>query len=400
MRPAAPSTLWSNLLETLSATFGRLWIRHVAPFYAHLRTADWLLALAAALALTVLGLWLLQGGAEPSSGAARVLLLSVLFYFAAYFPILLWYVSHRHHYLPSIGLFAGGAAILAWMLERVRLGVARAMVCVLGVAACAFAAASRGEARLWEDSFAMKKQLFAELEPDLASKDVLVLEDFPLHLGPAYVIFPQDVNPGARFLYRGDPPLGPRFQGDVSAAFAPGGLFLATLTYLHGSESFRYYPTDRFLIARFRSVENRRLRFEKIGPQPPPYQIVSSSATPKQGPFGVAFVSGRREGPDTLVSLRLQSDLQPRTYLTAVLKIFYQGGFHRWGALDRQGALKLLPVLLSDPGPNPRSGSYQWDVTLRLLGFPETPRIEFDFYAARQDNPPVLLGRAEAAVEP
>ena len=80
--------------------------------------------------------------------------------------------------------------------------------------------------------------------------------------------------------------------------------------------------------------------------------------------------------------------------LTALFGYVHGPRFHRWGRPDREGHWNLQPVLLADPGAGGRL-----DQTWRLDGFPHTDRLQVEFYAAASDRAPVLLGRAETAVD-
>jgi hypothetical protein len=389
----------ANLLDTTSHNLGPLWFRSVSFLYQHATAADWLLALAAGAVLACLAWRLSSREAGEKPPAVPIFAAALLFYIAAYLPVWIWHVAARHHYLPSIGLFAGAAACLALLTQRAaRRRLRPALIVAAGVVTAALAAANRGESRIWEQSYELKKNLFEEIRPDLEGKDALVLEDFPLFLGPAFLISFHDADRGPRFIYEEPVRLGPRFRGDIGCTPAPRGMFLYTSTSFHDVRSFRYEPGDNFLLLRFRPLENGKLSYEKNPQRVTPYEILDSGCVPKLGSFRVEQLAARREGEDIIVSLRVQAELPARTYLTAVMSYGDGGGFHPWGQSDRQGAFKVTPVLLSDPGP--RSGGCEWNVAVRVRSFPRTDRTRLEFFRASRDELPVLLGRAEAVVAP
>jgi hypothetical protein len=405
LRPGIPGIVLGNLFPTLSWNFGGRWLRHVETMYAKATAADWLLAAAAALLLTGSGLWLLRRAQVPGPPAVNPTLrqvfgLALLFSIAAYLPAWLWHLHPRLHYLPSAGLFAAVAACAARIARDWRPRLAQAAILlVLGGASLAFAAAGRGEARYWEEAFQMKKQLFAELRPDLAGKEILVLENFPTDWGPAYLLYPHDAENGPAMFFRDAASSSRPFAGDISSAPAPRGLFLYTFTYFHGPRSFRYYPTERFLIARFTSVENRGLRYEKNPVRPAPYRILASRIAPGEGPFRVLEASARRREENMLVALRLRATLRNRAWLAVVPGFAHHGEFHPWGYMTEGHMSGLAPVLLSDPDPNPRGGGYEWDITFELSAFPETDRVQLEFYETSDEQFPARLGSVETAVQ-
>ena len=141
-----------------------MWWKQVAPLYVSVTFLDWLLALAVASGLAAVATMLILRAPRSSEREAAtprlgVLGLALLFSVASYLPIWLWYIAPRHHFLPSIGLFAGGAVCLAWFLDNLRARMAQVLVVLLlGVTIFLFAAADRGESRYWEDAFTSKKQ--------------------------------------------------------------------------------------------------------------------------------------------------------------------------------------------------------------------------------------------------
>ena len=430
-------TLLENIADTFSNTLGPGSLDLAWRLFGKVTPSDWRLALGAAAAVVGLAAWLaissrpssqsrptaglrpnsLTGPASPCSrcspapcscspahpsswpplGRARLLLLAVLFYLAAYVPVWLWWPAPRHHLLPSVALFAAAAVALDWLRERMRArSTMAALLLLVGGATLLMAAASRGESRFWEHSFAARRILFTEIAPDLDDKDILVLEDFPHFFGPTWLISPQDPNfgpplffPGAR---RG------HLTGVLSGVPAPGGIYLSTHPR-DGEASFRYHPTDHYLVVRFTSLDHGRLRYRK-NPAGPPYHVLESTAAPAPGRFAVHRFSARPDGGDLVVWLDVEAGLRPYSYLTAIFHYSHGTDFHRWARIDPDGAAILQPVLLSDPGPEPRAGPHRRSTTLRLHSFPPAPRIRVDLYAAGGHGHNLLLGSAEAPVGP
>ncbi|MBI3664819.1 MAG: hypothetical protein HY236_01100 [Acidobacteria bacterium] len=397
--------IW-NIRNTVSNNLGRVWWKQVAPLYASVTFLDWLLALAVASGLAALAITLMQcaprsseqDAAKPRLGA--LLGLALLFFVASYLPIWLWYIAPRHHFLPSIGLFAGGAVCLAWFLEKLRARMAQVLVVLLlGVTIFLFAAADRGESRYWGDAFTSKKELFAELKPFLEGKDALALEDFPSFVGPAPLIDHHDATFAAALFYRGSPSFIPHAGGSIGSVPAPGGLFLYTHS-TYGPQSFQYFPGYRTLVVRFTAWENGRLKFQTNPARPLPYEVVSISRTPRSCSFAVHRTSARREGDGIAVSLEFEANLSPHTCVAAVFRYLHGGQSHRWGLLDSEGRLNVIPVVLTGPGPDWPAGGHLWVETLRLSSFPRTERIHLDYFVASDHHPPVRLGTSESAVEP
>jgi hypothetical protein len=327
LRSGALRILLANIPGTVTAVLRPPSFDAVTPF-------DWLLAALATLTVAVVAL-----RCPTVSAPLRLRLVAVAggLYVAAYLPIWLWHMSQRHHYLPSAALFAGVAAGLARLPRR-------ALAAVLPLV-FAFAAASRGESRYWEESFQRKKQLFTALAPRLRGSDVLVLEGFPLNHGPAYFITPPDAVYGPRLLVPG----ATIAAGDISSFPAPRGVFLYTSMHHHGREAFRYYPTDRVVYAN--------------PPRAVPYEAL------------------RYDDPGASVRFHFAAPLRPGRYLAAVISYLQpDGSYHPWEG----------PILLAASGP----------YALRLRSFPNTSRAIIEFYEAGPDDPPGRLGRQDLVLQP
>lgn len=389
--PPSPSGLLAHVVAaigpTLSGTLGPAALHRVGPLYSRVTAADWLVSVT--VATTVVGLALVRMRRPSSSPPLIVSLLALLFYVAAYLPVWLWWTSARHHYLPSLGLFAVLAVALSWILHWLPPRLARLAVILTAAPLLLEALPDRGESRAWELAFTAKRQLFAELQARLAGQQFLALEDFPYFVGPAFLMSPQDSQFGVRLLQPRSLPLGEPFDGSLGSAPAPRGRFFRT-HQLDGQEEFRYVSVQPWLVVRFLSWDHDRLRCETNPPQPPPYQLLSTRATPWNGPFAVDHVEARRDGKSLVVTLRVSAPDHSGSSLAALFRFVHGPRFHPWGRADREGNWNLQPVLLADPGT-----ASHLDQTWRLEAFPPTDRLQVDFYEAAADRAPVLLGRSE-----
>lgn len=397
-----------NLPVTVSDTVGRLWLQKMALLYQKTTPGDWLLALLAAAVLTVASIARSPQATktqEPHStmpGLRRLFLIAAALYVMAYVPAWIWQVSPRHHLLPSAGLFAAVAACLALITVKTPARALRVLLLLAGGGATlAFAAASRGESRYWEESFAIKRQLFEEIKPDLAGKQALTLDAFPAYLGPAYLISPHDAGLAPRLFYGRAFRLAPDFTGSIGSVPAPGGMFLHTLLSIYGANQFLFVPDDAALQVRFAGWNEGRLNFEKNSARALAYasleSMPSSALSATDLHLVVSDASARRESSDTVVRLQLDATLPQGSCLATIVSFRREGGYHRWGALQGDLGFNAFPVLVSIATEADRGR--KWADTLRLHDFPETERIQLEFFAASSTHLPIGLGRTEAAVE-
>jgi len=375
--PPRAGALLGNIRVTISGHLSSAAFSQTAASLRNTAPADWLLAMLVAAAIAVTA-WRNPAPASFSS-RGRLLGLTLLFAAAAYIPPWLWFVSPRHHYLPSAGLFAAAAVCLTPMLTRARLPALLFSALAIGV----LAAAGRGESRFWEQAFVAKRRLFDELRPQLHAKHILVLDGFPRSLGPAPLLTAHDAAYAPALLYHGAPPLAPGLGVSLSGVPAHRGIFLETLA-ADGPPVFRYRPADRFLFARFRSWENGRLQYQTGAGGPLHYETLPPRPVEH-------LLHARREGDDLIVSLRIEAASRPGRVPAGLFYFRYPAGFHLWGRTPRAGPPSLLPVLLDGPGPNHH---------LRLRSFPSTDRIRVELYQTHPDEPPLLFASHDAPVEP
>jgi hypothetical protein len=314
----------------------------------------------------------------------------------AYFPAWLWYVSPRHHYLPTIGLFAAVAAMLSLLLRRLDGPFARGVVCAAaGLLIAAGAAACRGDSRFWEESFQAKRALFVEVEPDLAGKEFLVMENFPRH-GTAHLLAGSDVTYGPQLVARDPKQFLTDFRGVLGSARAPQGLFLATHV-LDGRETFVHSDGSNAVVLRFLGWQDGRFRYAKNPELPLPYEVLGTNCESRPGAFSVTSAAARRQGDDLLLSLEYTASLRADNRLAAIVRFFHWDHMEAWGETDTRRSLIQWPLMLASGAG---SGGLQCSETLRLNRFPKANEIHLDFYETSRHNPPVFLGRKEVAVAP
>jgi len=186
--------------------------------------------------------------------------LAVAFWVAAYLPVWFWYLSPRHNYLPTLGLFCALAVLLDW-LERIDTHrvLMPATLLVLSAVAGLGGAALLVESRYWQESFSAKRKLFEDLSTQLAGKSALVLEGFPSSDGPAMFITPHDSFLGARLLLP-NVPLGAGFQGALTAARSVSGIALGA----GPSTIVRPLPDDAVLWVRFVKFQEGVLHYSIV----------------------------------------------------------------------------------------------------------------------------------------
>ncbi len=371
--------VFDNIAHTFRENFGDAARHHVTPLLDNATVADWLGAAALAVVFGAGALRL----AQPENAPSRrwpVFLVAILFMLAALGPVWLWYASPRHQYLPSVGMFAALAVPLAWLLDRLRRPEARLLlVATLSAGIAVGVAANRGESRFWETAFTAKRRLFHELRQDLAGKETIVLQEFPLHLGTAFLIAPHDADHGARLLL-GDA-VSPGLRGFLGSAPAPTGRFLATHPN-DGLENFRYSTAANVLVVRFDSWRDGRLVYQKDPAPALPYDMLATRCDD-----GLR-ISARREGDDLVATLGFATPLPAHAYLAAIVNFWHWDRFERWSGDQPRG--NASPILLSP-------GCFQ---TLRLRRFPPSGRLRLDFYQVSAATPPALLRRMEAEVQP
>jgi hypothetical protein len=377
-----------NVRDSALRTFGPPAIEQAAFLNRHATTPDRQLTLAVALILAA-GVWLLWRRPTPGPAPSRAFLpLALSFWLLAYLPIWLWWPAPRHHYLPSAGMFAAGAVVLAWLAARFPAGTVRALVALaVGTTTFLTATACRGESRLWERSFVVRHEIFTALRPRLAGTEVIVLEDFPFLLGPAYFVTPQDPECWVHLLTRGEGRHG-HLIGALSSAPAPGGLFINT-AYGDGPPPFDYRATSKFLAVRFTGWHGDQAAYA-VNLATLPYEVTSAVVDAYSGDPGVRGVTARRDGGDLLVSLSAQDDTSAPGNLTAIVSFRRDGRWQPWGRRNIEKFWIAQPILLSSP---------RWTGQLRLHDFPATDQLQVELYRSLSGHNE-LLGRAEAAVSP
>ena len=389
---------WPNAHQILLQNFGTLWLQWVKPLYARTSASDVGLALLAASVVVATSLVHLKGPSVAPIRSLRLLLGGLFLFVSAYIPVALWYLSPRHNFLPSVGLFACITALMDLLFFRIRVNAAKTVPLVaVGVAVFFFVAAGRGESRCWEQSFVAKRQLYTDLRGAIRGVEILVLQGFPVLLGPAEVILPHDANFGPRLVYKADEIASFR-AGDVSSSPAHEGVFLNTLTRFYG-EGFSYHAANNVLVVQFvKWLDNGKFSYNILGRnENPTYRVLDSAVNDYRGGFAVDAAVITRQGPDAVLSLSVRSSLPARGHLAMTFSVGGPSGFETWGRRTPDGFLNLSPVLLDSAG-SPSVGSrhldsgrksrdgIQYKGHLLLYRFPEARKIRIHFLAVTDDG--------------
>jgi hypothetical protein len=399
--PALREALGVNLVHTYADTFGHLGRQRVADILANATFTDWLLSgiVAALLALLAFRLGRESPAARPPSRlrpwhvAGLALLAAVL----AYVPAWLWYLSPRHHFLPSAGWLAAVAVLLGglWRLLGRPAPQGIFLACIAALIAVQ-AAAARGESRFWEAAYAAKRDMLLELEHAIAGKPYLVLENFPNYHGPALLLSALDATYGPRLLARSPARLHPNLRGFLGSAPAGEGLFLSAHLQ-DGPETFFYSDGSDALVVRFLGWQDRRFRYVTNPDLPAPYDLSHLSCQPGADSFSLGRAEARYERDHLFLDLDYAAPLKAGARLVLLLHFFHWDRFEVWGEPDNRLSRIAWPVLLTGPAANDGVVCSQ---ALRLHGFPKTSRLHLEFYASLAGRLPVLLGRKELAIDP
>ena len=337
----------------------------------------------------------LKDSGAPPSRSIRLFFAGLAFFVLTYIPVALWYVSRRHNFLPSIGLFACVAALVD-LFFTVKLKAVRVLPAVAaGIAVVYFAAVGRGESRDWEDSFAAKRQLYNDLAEDIKGKEILVLQGFPVLLGPAEVILPHDARFGPMLVYRREDLRSFRI-GDVSSSPANKGIFLRTLARFYGADSISYYESNRVLIVNFVKWSDHNTFGYTIGHRSddPTYKILDSEISGYSGPFVVASAAITPDGGNAILSIDVSSGLPAKSHFTITLTVQGSSGPEDWGTKTPEGFLNRSPVLL-EPGEVPDRESkrgIRFRGRVLLYSFPDVRRVQIHFLALGEDGVVAHLG--------
>ena len=168
--------------------------------------------------------------------ALRLIAAGVAWWACAYFPNLFWYLSPRHHYLPSAGLLLAAAGAASLAAARLSAYSKRALL-VLGALAFGLAAGfDVAEGRAWAASSRLLETLAAELRAGPPADNVYVL-GAPAGFGPA----PALASPiEADFAASGDS--GPLAHASIAPAATRRGLFSGCESDLFGDAGWSWRP--------------------------------------------------------------------------------------------------------------------------------------------------------------
>jgi hypothetical protein len=389
------SNVAANVRHSWADTFGFMGQERLTGLLAKATLADWVVAAVVALVLATLALRALAE--KESSPLGIVFILAAAAGLLAYLPAWLWFVSPRHHYLPTVGFFAGVAVVLAALLRFFDGRLLRGVLCLaVGLVIAVEAGACRGESRFWEEGFQAKRALFAEVESDLAGKEFLVMENFPHYHGTAQLLAGSDVTYGPQLLARDPSRFLTDFKGVLGSAPAPDGRFLATHV-LDGRAEFVHSDGSNAVVLRFLGWDGARFRYAKNPSLPLPYDVVDTACVSQPASFAVHEARAKRQGAEVLLSLDYGINLKPDTRLAAIVNYFHWDHLEPWGEPDTRRSLIMWPVMLASPAA---AGGARCSESLRLHRFPRASPIRLDFYATSRHGAPTLLGRSEVAVEP
>ncbi|MBI5210800.1 MAG: hypothetical protein HY927_12590 [Elusimicrobia bacterium] len=177
--------------------------------------------------------------APGTPGASRPLVrFGAAWWLAAYFPNLFWFISSRHHYLPSFGLLLLLYAGVARLLER-RPRAAGALAAAGFIFFSLSSALALGQGWSWKTSWSLMER-FADQAPPLAgpSPASLFVHGAPLRVGYAPA-FPLTSEHLVAFGYRTGRQPG---AGAVTLAPTRTGLFSLNYPELFGDSYFDWLP--------------------------------------------------------------------------------------------------------------------------------------------------------------
>jgi hypothetical protein len=366
-----PLGLARNALLALSVTAGPHFVRTFADFVPTLFAvpSDAAAALSVALSFLFVGAVCLiaSGAAESSPGdgcafarrhPALLALALALFFIAAYAPALLWFISLRHTYLPSIAV-AGAAAWSLWRIDvwltrvhgtkAARLGAA-ALLAATCVVTFFFAAIVLAEKRDWILSFQARKQLYAELMQDekFRAASTLILDEFPDAVRPMSAPLGYQM-PGEPAVLTGGRV---RFSHLVqTSAPAHAGAFINVDRDRDGSEGFLFIPAERIYRLHFAGLEDGKILYS-LGDrrdQDPGYVLDEPAMA--GGASAATFGARRRPGRPDAIELTLPAlALAAGEALAASPLLRTPRGLERL-TLPRPGAVRRLVLADLSDGP-------------------------------------------------
>jgi hypothetical protein len=379
---------WPNVYQVFRQNFGLGWIESSRPLYDHAVGWDMRLSALAAMVVTATSLVFLRVSKAMPARSLLLLLAGAAFFVLTYLPVVLWYLSRRHNFLPSIGLFACVAALVDLFFWAVRFNVFKAVpVLAAGLAVFVFAAVGRGESRNWEKSFAAKRQLYADLTENIKGSEILVLQGFPVLLGPTEVILPHDANFGPKLVYKQDDIAAFRL-GDVSSSPAQEGIFINTAARFYAPDSISYYETNHLLIVSFlKWLDDNRFAYKILDRHDDPtYKILDAERSDYKGPFALDSAAIAPQGSNAVISLDVSSGLQPGSHLVMTLSVEGSSGLEEWGRRESEGFLNRSPVLLDSSEGSNEAGRQAGDGIhfkgrILLYGFPGDKKTQIHFLA-------------------
>lgn len=274
----------SNLTVAVGSTAGSiLWMDIVGHNLAGAVPADWLIGVGAA-SFAAVGLGVLVR--EPSVGsdsskesgrvrtrlvrALTVVLAGMLLWFLAYAPSLLWSISPRHNYLPTVGLalaMGGVAMLLMTLLNRMAPRqavslIAGGLTAVVAVGAGTFATSIAVERDQWVHDYQYRQDLYTSIGRAGLLTDrptTLILQGFPLAL-------PDSMTPFLGYESASSVQYVSATGDDLQYLVTNGmetdsGYYIFLDRRRFGDRSLRFIPKSQSAIVYFSSIDANSVRY-------------------------------------------------------------------------------------------------------------------------------------------
>jgi hypothetical protein len=358
----------ANFRLSLSETFGsRFQDATTALFHGSSHPAK-LLALAVAVVAGIVLAALALNSTRQKPGVDRRRLFchlllaagAAVFFFLAYLPAYVWYISPRHNYLPTLALalFVGlfGSSAAGFVERSVGRQVVIANMAVAGILSFLvlyFAAAALGEKRDWELTWRVRSQLYRQLESTgaLRGKTAIVLENFPNVLGRAPFFGNEDAMDALSYLYPTEASFTSR---SFDAVETKQGYFLNTNFDRYGLGG-QFLPRRDVLRVLSLGTDANTLSYTTRKGLYPAEKFFTVERLPlRPGPLAAA-PEARASGSASTVKLDLRLPgvrLAPWQELTAILTQRTSSGDFPLATMTPWGERLVLPIPLFSGGPH------------------------------------------------
>jgi len=252
--------------------------------------------------------------------ACALVAIGFVTYFLAYLPADLWYISPRHHFLPTAGLALALGAAGATLSSLLRAYVHQLAPLLFGVCAAVagglilvrFVEAGLSEKRYWQESYQLRRNLYGQIVKRdlLAGKTAIVFVGFPPALGPA-PYFEQENQLALNYLY---PTRASLTMSAISTLESDAGYYLYTEINRYGPSSVRFLPRDEVLRVTYLSQTKRTVRFSttlRLNSTSRFYTVVRRPRTGSSSSPTTAVRDARLLRSAGRTRLRLDVDLTP-----------------------------------------------------------------------------------------